>query len=357
MEKESIKIRLSTIILLIIILGLIGGIVYFVLQNQDLKNNQIQSKIQVQSSQNTVNNGLNEKEDSTKTYNQNFADSVYKQLDKGATIVVPIWAYNNYSEISINSKHEAYWHNEENDTFLETSNNKVAENVINAWYCPLGQDIKSNACLLFLKENRSVTYIRFYIDKDKKGNDFVNVTKEQELKEISGISNVLIIENGFYGVMFIKEDGTAMTLDLTKLDDITNINTTNTITNTKKNGPEVSTTSDKSSIENKILGVWKIDKVLDSTGNETESAIMQGYGPKTIEFKEDGIFIYNIGVTASSDNGSYTISGNTINCGVPSDIKGILNWSTMTYIPKKDVLEQKTDEFGEMETIIYVKAK
>lgn len=67
----------------------------------------------------------------------------------------------------------------------------------------------------------TVTYIRFYLDKSS-GKEFVNVTKENELKDITGISNVLVVENGFYGAMFIKEAGSSMTLPLTEIDELTN---------------------------------------------------------------------------------------------------------------------------------------
>lgn len=162
------------------------------------------------------------KQENTNSYNKNFSESVYKKLDKDGTIVIPIWAYKDYSAITINSKKEAYWFNEGNDTFPENSNIKIADNVINAWYCPLGQDIESNSCLLFLKEDGSVTYIRFFLENASTENSYVNVTKEKTLDKISDISNVIVVENGFYGVMFIKEDGTVMTLSLTELDDLTN---------------------------------------------------------------------------------------------------------------------------------------
>jgi len=51
-EKKTINVRLSTAILVIIILALIGGLVYFVLQNKDLKKKQLQSEIEMQSLQN-----------------------------------------------------------------------------------------------------------------------------------------------------------------------------------------------------------------------------------------------------------------------------------------------------------------
>lgn len=50
-EKKQISVRLSTFILLIIILVLIAGIVYCILQNTELKNKQIQSEAELQNLQ------------------------------------------------------------------------------------------------------------------------------------------------------------------------------------------------------------------------------------------------------------------------------------------------------------------
>lgn len=248
MEKEPIKVKLLTVCLIIalIVIGVMGYFIYEFYNKKEIAVSEITDlKSKISSLDNTIESIKNEntttndkqKEDTKvndeqneinkkneQLYNSNFASSVFKKLDKKATIVIPIWAYSGYSNITINSKHQAYWNNQANDTFPETSNNKVAENVINAWYCPLGQDIESNACLLFLKKDGSVTYIRFYLDKDSSGNSFVNCSKEKKLSGISNISNVLIVENGFYGAIFVKEDGTTMNLDCTKLDELTKQN-------------------------------------------------------------------------------------------------------------------------------------
>jgi len=215
-EKKEIKIRLSTFLLIIsIIVIIVMGIFMYKLNND--KNTLIQKNTELQAQVGALNTKDNSLSSAVSKYNKNFSNSVFNKLNKETSIVVPIWAYNNYSEVTINKNHEAFWNNQGNDTFPETSNNKVASNVINAWYCPLGQDIKSNGCLLFLKEDGSVTYIRFYLDNSSTGNQFVNVTEEKTLKEISDISNVLVVEDGFYGTIFIKEDGTTLSVSLTKL--------------------------------------------------------------------------------------------------------------------------------------------
>lgn len=199
-EKKEIKIRLTTVLLIIsVIVIIVMGIFMYKLIND--KNTQIQMNNELQAqvgALKTQNNSLSRENNTTVSekseennvkdnkegnavskYNKNFSDSVFNKLNKGTSIIIPIWAYQNYSEVTINKNHEAFWNNQGNDTFPETSNQKVASNVVNAWYCPLGQDIESNGCLLFLKEDGSVTYIRFYLDNSSTGNQFVNVTEEK----------------------------------------------------------------------------------------------------------------------------------------------------------------------------------
>ena len=223
--KKGIKISLSTLFLIIAkkVIAIMGFYMYKICNTKEAT---INTKTSIASNENVKNTQV------ATSYNKNFSESVFNKLAElskqgeeekiEATIRIPIWVYNNFSCISINSKHEAYWYNQgsENSVFPETSNSKVADNVINAWYCLLRQSIESNACLLFLKEDGSVTYIRFYLDSDN-GVSFVNCTKEKKLNGISDISNVLVVEGGAYGSIFIKEDGTAMTLSVFELEDLT----------------------------------------------------------------------------------------------------------------------------------------
>lgn len=241
MEQKNNYLTTILLVIAIIIIAIMGYFLYknhtekMASDNSNTLNNQtteVQNSIQINTIENNTNSEISteqeisssEKENSNienSNYNKNYSTTVFKNLDETSNIVIPIWAYSGYSNITINNKNEAYWNNQGNDTFPETSNTKVADNVINAWYCPLGQDIESNACILFLKDDGSVTYIRFYIAESPDGSSYVNCSKEKKLNDLSGISNVLVVENGFYGAMFIKEDGTAIKMPLTKLDDLT----------------------------------------------------------------------------------------------------------------------------------------
>ena len=73
-------------------------------------------------------------------------------------------------------------------------------------------------------------------------------------------------------------------------------------------------------------------------------------------FKENGVLSYMIGITASSDDGAYTVNGNTIKYGVPTDIKGEMNWRTLTYIPEEDILKEELDWTGEKQIVTYIRA-
>ena len=78
------------------------------------------------------------------------------------------------------------------------------------------------------------------------------------------------------------------------------------------------------SIENKILGAWMASKVLDTKGNDLglNSVFGSGIGNSNkMEFKENGVLEYNIGVTPSSDPGKYTVEGNTVKIRNPNRYK------------------------------------
>lgn len=132
--------------------------------------------------------------------------------------------------------------------------------------------------------------------------------------------------------------------------------------NSEKNNNSESSTSvsnNKDSINNKILGSWKAYKVVDSTGNDLGLNSVFGSGIKysnEMKFKENGALSYMIGITVSSEDGEYTVDGNTIKYGIPTETKGELNWSTLTYIPEEDILKEELDWTGEKQIVTYIRA-
>ena len=158
------------------------------------------------------------------------------------------------------------------------------------------------------------------------------------------------------------------TNSVSKNNTVANTETTNAMNHNKEknnknhtNKTSDSVSKDTETIENKILGSWKVSSVVDSDGKDLELNIVFGTGieySNEMQFKENGILKYMIGITASSDDGKYTVNGNTVKYGVPSDIKGILNWKTLTYFPEEDVLrEEETIDGGKKQIITYTRVK
>ncbi len=182
--------------------------------------------------------------------------------------------------------------------------------------------------------------------------------------------NVMIGENEISNVEDVKKNDIDEQ-DNKENDDFSDSNTTTIITNenksTKQNSSNNNTSKDntqmtsnvgKNTTTNKILGKWKAEKVVDSDGNDIGLSAVWGTGisySNEMEFKENGILSYAIGITASSDDGTYTIDGNTIKYGIPTDVKGEMNWSTLTYISEEDVLKEEIDNFGEKQIVTYIK--
>ena len=117
--------------------------------------------------------------------------------------------------------------------------------------------------------------------------------------------------------------------------------------------------SSTDSVNNKILGTWKASKVVDLSGNDLGLGSVFGSGIRysnEMIFKENGVLSYMIGITASSDDGEYIVNGNTIKYGIPTDIKGEMNWSILTYIPEEDILKEELDLAGEKQIITYIRS-
>ena len=141
-------------------------------------------------------------------------------------------------------------------------------------------------------------------------------------------------------------------------------NLSKTVNNNSNNITTSTSTNNKDFSNNKIIGTWKADKVVDRHGNDKGLNSVWGSGIREsneMQFKENGILKYRIGITASSDNGAYSINGNTINYEIPTDIKGKMSKGTFIYIPEEDVLkEDRNDDINEdpeeRVTITYVRA-
>lgn len=164
-------------------------------------------------------------------------------------------------------------------------------------------------------------------------------------------TNSLVEENAT-NVNFLEKNDSQTTTT-------TNAVTTENTSNTKSNSDYKSTDS-KDFINNKILGKWKADKVVDANGNDIGLSAVWGTGIRysnEMQFQENGILVYMIGITSSSDNGKYTINGNAVKIGIPTDIKGKLNWSNLTYNQKEDILKEEVDIAGEKHIVTYVRIK
>ena len=143
-----------------------------------------------------------------------------------------------------------------------------------------------------------------------------------------------------------------------------NNNTVNQKSNSEKSSSSTSSASvsnsSKDSVNNKILGTWKAFKVVDSNGNDIGLRSVWGSGieySNEMIFKENDVLLYMIGITASNDDGKYIVNGNTIQYGVPTDIKGKFTWKTLTYIPEEDILKEELNNWAEEKQIItYIRA-
>jgi len=145
------------------------------------------------------------------SYLVNFHKDVYNELGKNNEILVTLSDID-YEEstgyLSINDSHEAKLSLFKKDsTSPETQ--KLADDVINAWYCKQGQ-APGNNYILFLKKDGTVTYVRFRTENQITRLD----TEEKTINGIKNISNIISISGndskgiGGNGVLIIKNDGT-----------------------------------------------------------------------------------------------------------------------------------------------------
>ena len=219
---EEKKVRLSTVIILLLLIVIIVGVVYiYKLQTKETEDSNKSSE----NSNTSINEEIPNKEISEKSTNEyikNFNESVSKELGNDNMIYVQLSSidYNGKNGyVSVNNKNEA-------EIMLEdrySTPKKIADNVVNVWHCEQGQ-APGNSYIIFLKEDGTVTYVRFRTDSST-GNKTVFESDEKVLKGITNISNIITIEGndengiGGIGVLFIKNDGTC--LPYSTLNDLT----------------------------------------------------------------------------------------------------------------------------------------
>ena len=128
-KKQSIKVSLSTAILAIIVVALIGGIVYFVTQNNELKHKETQSQSEKQTLegkigelQNTINqiSNIAKNTENTKESNTINTNIVKENTNKNAQTENS----NKYKEITYKWKNESFVSSESAN--LELHENKNA---------------------------------------------------------------------------------------------------------------------------------------------------------------------------------------------------------------------------------------
>ena len=243
-EENEAKTNVSTILLVVAIIVIItmGYFVYKLYNEKTTESDKVSklnSKISelenVQKNTDDSSEKINDENaqtsssntNNTNEYRSNFSKSVVKELGKDNMIYVDLSGYddnNGTGYVSINNKHEAYIYlSTVKEYSLANNLKKISDNVVNAWYCEEGQ-AAGNSFIIFLKENGTVTYVRFRTNNSTNWKT-VFESEEKELKGITDISDIVKIEGGDengiggMGVLLIKSDGTC--LPYSTLDDLT----------------------------------------------------------------------------------------------------------------------------------------
>ena len=242
-EKNEAKTNVSTILLVVAIIVIIamGYFVYKLYNEKTIetdkvsKLNSIISELEnVQKNTddssekiNDANENAEKSSSNTNEYRSNFSKSVVKELGGDNMIYVDLSGYddnNGTGYVSINNKHEAYIYLSGIKEYSSANKlKKISDNVVNAWYCEEGQ-AAGNSFIIFLKENGTVTYVRFRTNNSTNWKTTFE-SEEKELKGITDISDIVKIEGGDengiggMGVLLIKSDGTC--LPYSTLDDLT----------------------------------------------------------------------------------------------------------------------------------------
>ena len=242
-EKSEAKTNVLTILLILAIMVIIarGYFIYKLYNEKTIESDKVSklnSKIsELENTQKHTEDSSYEINDANKNtekssgnineYRSNFSKSVVKELGEDNRIYVDLSGYddnNGTGYVSINNKHEAYIYLSTVKEFSSANNlKKISNNVVNAWYCEEGQ-AAGNSFIIFLKENGTVTYVRFRTNNSTNWKTIFE-SEEKELKGITDISDIVKIEGGDengiggMGVLIIKNDGTC--LPYSTLDDLT----------------------------------------------------------------------------------------------------------------------------------------
>ncbi len=153
-------------------------------------------------------------DDTNNNYYTNFTTSVAKEIGTDNKIDVRLDNYDGnhaYGEITVNNKKEAHIYLSTISDYSDPNNlKKVADDVVNVWFCQQGQD-HGYDYIIFSKTDGSVTCVRFRLTSEGK---ITFDPQERVINGITNISTVVPIEGndfngiGGYGVLFIKLDGT-----------------------------------------------------------------------------------------------------------------------------------------------------
>lgn len=350
MEKEPVKIKLSTALLIIAIIVIVA-IIGMIYKESITNNNNVSNTENVMLEENSITNT-----------EKIFSETEIKE------------ALQNYLNLSGAYQGEPYG-------VLQEMKNITGKNVINNEYPEaieyeggsiLPTNIKYSEFKEFMlnymtEEEFNTDFASGYVDKNGdlycKNNGATGI--KYEVKNIEKINNSDTKYKGKTITIF-EEDAKEewdIIFEIAHKNNkcvISNITYPGEIQDEVEEKDNTQTTSNvgKDNIKNNILGKWKANKVVDSNGTDLGLSDVWGTGitySNEMEFKENGTLSYAIGITASSDDGKYTINGNTIKYGIPTDIKGEMDWSTFTYIPEEDILKEEKNDFGEKKIITYIR--
>ena len=227
-EKKGSK---STILVCLLVLALIAiaamGVYIYKLKNEkcvaetksavsQIANTTTETTIDtIDTAENIIDTTEEKTSDINNDYNTNFTTSVAKVLGTDNMIDVRLDNYDGnhaYGNITVNNKKEAYIYLSTLSEYSDANNlKKVADDVVNVWYCPQGQ-APGQDYIVFSKTDGSVTCVRFRLTADGK---ITFDSQERVVNGITNISTVVPIEGndangiGGYGVLFIKLDGTS----------------------------------------------------------------------------------------------------------------------------------------------------